>query len=91
MTMPIVRVFLADPRVAEVELSRADARQVGRHLAMIAKLAEGRLSPKELHTRRWRPPPGDLRLVDEAAAALALVEQLRAADRLFPSDPEEGI
>jgi hypothetical protein len=89
---PVPVLLAGPPRLAQLDLPGDDTRLVRRHLALVAALAEGRLTPGEFRRQAAKLPAlsGGLRLVDDPVTALALVEQARAADiDLTFADPGE--
>ncbi len=83
MTTGPVRLLLADPpRVAVLHLAPIEVGPVERHRALVVALAEGRLLAEDFtrETGAFLPLAGGLRLLADPAAALVLIEELRAQD-----------
>jgi hypothetical protein len=93
--LPIVTFFAqlgAGPALlADVTVSRRDARRVGRYLGLVGLLREGRLSPAVFERRvtSWRPVTvldpkglrGQVRFLSDPAAVLYLAERERGEER----------
>ena len=81
-TRSMPALFGDPPRWVDLDnLSRAEARRVGRYNAMVRQLAEGKLSPAAFRRRvsSWRPFRGE-HFLSDPGAALALLEVRRAGD-----------
>jgi hypothetical protein len=77
------RLLVADPpRAAVLHLAPIEVDRVERHAGLVAALAEGRLSSDDFAQDAGAlfPLAGGLRLLANPAAALALVDELRAQD-----------
>jgi hypothetical protein len=74
-------------RVLQVDdLSRNEAHRVGRHLAMLQALQQGRLAPDEFRRRARRMRPvREHRLVSDPRVALTLVIRTDARDFQYES------
>jgi hypothetical protein len=77
--------FFADnpPRRVVIEgLARREVRRAARYDALVSNLAQGTLSPTEFRrrVRSWKPIAG-FRFLSDPDGALALVDELRTADR----------
>ncbi|MGO8679162.1 MAG: hypothetical protein ACLQVX_25250 [Limisphaerales bacterium] len=81
-TRSMPALFGDPPRWVDLDnLSRAEARRVGRYNAMVRQLAEGKLSPAAFRRRvsSWRPFRGE-HFLSSPGAARALLEVRRAGD-----------
>lgn len=75
-------MFDSPPRWVDLDnLSRAEARRLGRYWHLVKELSAGRLSPLTFQRRvsSWRPLRGE-RLLADPTAAFALLEVRRAGD-----------
>ena len=77
------RLLVADPpRVVELHLAPIEVWRTERHAALVAELADGVIAPADFEREAGAllPLAGGMRLLAEPAAALALMEELRAQD-----------
>jgi hypothetical protein len=75
-------MFDGPPRWVDLgNLSRAEARRVGRYNALVRQLADGKLSPAAFRRRvsSWRPFR-DEHFLSDPDAVLALLEGRRSSD-----------